>query len=91
MTDAPIVHIGENSPEEVAYKLMINVAIAEGKDTNNMRGFTYVLKSADRKWLLDTYAECLSTVKNPAGRLHSSKGSSSPGGKHAYDYDPLSE
>jgi hypothetical protein len=57
-----IVHIGENSPEEVAYKLLQNIASQEKK--------TLVVKSdAERKWLLDTYAECLMTVRNPSGRF----------------------
>jgi hypothetical protein len=31
MADAPVVHIGENSPEYVAYRLMLDIAEAEGK------------------------------------------------------------
>jgi hypothetical protein len=56
MADAPVVHIGENSPEEVAYKLVVIIAQHEGKQlhTTPTRQAT-----ADRKWLLDTYAECL--------------------------------
>jgi hypothetical protein len=59
--DTPIVHIGENSPEQVAYKLLQIVASNEGKSLTG--GAT-----ADRKWLLDTYAECLHTVRNPNTR-----------------------
>lgn len=52
MADAPVVHIGENSPEEVAYRLMRRieaVEVSSGKP--------------DRKWLLSTYAACLKVVQ----------------------------
>ncbi len=62
MADAPVVHIGENSPEQVAFKLLGIIAMNEKKPLTSTAG-------ADRKWLLDTYAECLQTVKNPGGRL----------------------
>jgi hypothetical protein len=52
MADAPVVHIGENSPEQVAFNLMKAVLIAEKQ-----------LNSADRKTILDTYSECLDAVK----------------------------
>ena len=60
MADQPIVHIGENSAEEVAYKLLKSIAASEAKQLVSTPG-----KKADveRKWLLDTYAECLDTVK----------------------------
>jgi hypothetical protein len=60
-----VVHIGENSPEEVAYKLLHDIGYAEGKrfthGTNNPA-------TVDRQWLLSTYAECLRTVRDPFGR-----------------------
>jgi hypothetical protein len=59
MADKPTIHIGENSPEYVAYKLMLDVIRAEGKD----------LRSKDE--ILNLYAECLHTVNVPqlrAGR-----------------------
>jgi len=63
-----VVHIGENSPEQVAYKLMEKIA-----DVENMILYTPSNGSrstvADRKWILDTYAECLKTVRNPANRV----------------------
>lgn len=62
MADATIVHIGENSPEHVAYALFERVAQIEGKVLVKDGG-------ADRKWVLDTYAECLRAVRNPASRL----------------------
>ena len=51
-----VVHIGENSPEQVAYKLMDIIGSVEGKV------FYQDQNSADRTWILDTYAECLLAV-----------------------------
>jgi hypothetical protein len=62
MADASVVHLGENSPEYVAYKLLLHVADAEKKH------FAGLHPTADRKWILDTYAECLDTVQNPGAR-----------------------
>lgn len=56
MTDSTTVHIGENSPEHVAHKLMHEIAGVEGK-TIQVNG------SADREWILDTYMECLIAVR----------------------------
>jgi hypothetical protein len=58
---APVVHIGENSPEQIAYKLLLLIASKEGKLIDECA-------TENRKWLLDTYAECLRTVQNPSGR-----------------------
>jgi len=55
MADIPVVHIGENSPEYVAYRLLREIARLE-------KGM------GDRKKLLDTYAECLRTVRDPHNR-----------------------
>lgn len=60
MADAPVVHIGENSPEEVALKLLRMIADVEKK-----RLFHSNEPMADRKYILDTYAECLKAVRNP--------------------------
>jgi hypothetical protein len=60
------VHIGENSPEHVAYRLMADIAKIEDKAlyrTSENEGHR-----ADRKWILDTYAECLSAVQQPWNR-----------------------
>ena len=62
---APVVHIGENSPEQIAYKLLLLIASKEGK---LLEGSYSDHATADRKWLLDTYAECLLAVRNPATR-----------------------
>lgn len=53
MADKPVVHIGENSPEYVAYKLMLDVIRMEGKE----------LHSKDE--ILNLYADCLHTVNSP--------------------------
>lgn len=62
MANAPIVHIGENSPEQVALKLLEAVAKVERKllyPAQNPEPDTV----ASRKWILDTYGECLEAVK----------------------------
>lgn len=49
MADKPVVHIGENSPEQVAYKMTETILIIiEKKNWGEL----------DRKTYLDTYAEC---------------------------------
>lgn len=53
---------GGPSQEEVAYKLLYVVAWGEDKDLDGWG-------KADRKWILDTYAECLLAVKNSSARL----------------------
>jgi hypothetical protein len=50
MADNSVVHIGENSPEYVAYRLLKDIARVEDG-------------SKDRKWILDTFAECLHAAK----------------------------
>ncbi len=57
MADAPVVHIGENSAEGVAFKLLLLVRTHDKEHRD------------DRKSILDTYAECLLAVKNPGARL----------------------
>lgn len=62
MTDTAVVHIGENSPEEIAYRLLKTIASNEGKSlVSSMGGGA----TADRDWLLRTYAECLLAVRHP--------------------------
>jgi len=46
------------SKETVAYFLMLDIAISEGKTANNQ----YVSK-ATREWILNTYAQCLAVTK----------------------------
>ena len=63
MAESVDIH-GGPSPEEVAYKLLYVVAWGEDKDLD-------AWGKADRKWILDTYAECLLTVKKPEARMTS--------------------
>lgn len=65
MADTPVVHIGENSPEQIAYKLLQTIASNEGK---SLHSSVAGKSTADRKWLLDTYAECLLAVRAPHNR-----------------------
>lgn len=58
MADTPVVHIGENSPEHVAYRLLRDIAIVEEKSFAGGK-----TNSVDRKWLLDTYVECLRAAR----------------------------
>jgi hypothetical protein len=59
-TPAPVVHIGENSPEKVAFDLMRVVIHIDNKQVSGISGKG---DPTDRKWILDTYAECLNAVK----------------------------
>jgi hypothetical protein len=61
MSDA-VVHMSENSPEHVAHKLMHEVATVEKKvlhGSTPSSGWT----TANRAWILDTYAECLRATR----------------------------
>jgi len=61
MTDT-IVHMGQNSPEYVAYRLFQDVRIVEEPP------------KATKKWILDTYAECLNAVRQPVNRVSARPG-----------------
>jgi hypothetical protein len=54
-----VIHIGENSPEQVAYNLMLHIARIEDK----LLYRSGTREGADRKWVLDTYVECLRAVR----------------------------
>ena len=58
MSDAPVVHIGENSPEQVAYRLMHEIATQEGA----AKGSHSVIER-DRAYVLDLYHECFLAVR----------------------------
>ena len=47
-----------DTPEEVAYKLLLAISDAEHKHPEQVQW-----SGADRQWILDTYAECLETVR----------------------------
>lgn len=57
-TAAPVVHIGENSPEKVALDLLNIIVTLEGRQLYKTGN-----NPADRKWFLDTYVECLRAVR----------------------------
>lgn len=59
MADQTTVHIGENSPEQVAFKLMQLIGSAENKPLH------HATPAVSREWILTTYAQCLLTVKTP--------------------------
>ena len=59
MADPAVVHTGENSPEHVAFELLLEVAKAENVKLIGLSGET----PATRQWLLDAYAECVCAVR----------------------------
>jgi hypothetical protein len=61
---------GPTSPELVAYWLAIHVAEADGKAFGKHHPGN---EQADRKWMLDTYAECILAVTAPERRLGAGK------------------
>ncbi len=61
---------GPTSPEVVAYWLAIHVAGAEGKGFGKHHPGN---EQADRKWMLDTFAECMLAVSAPEKRLAQGK------------------
>lgn len=68
MPDTPtVVHIGENSPEQVAWKLMMLIAALEEKKVPGAIGGH---GAPDREWLLDTYAECLDATQGQRNYQH---------------------
>lgn len=54
MADETVVHIGENSPEHVAFQLTDRILLNIQKK---------LLTDLDQKTYLDTYAECLNAVR----------------------------
>lgn len=65
MAEITNVHMSENSPEHVAYRLLQEVMQAEKRTPMahvvERRESNVML--ADRKYLLDTYAECLAAAR----------------------------
>jgi hypothetical protein len=53
------VHMGEGSPENVAFKLFQEIAYAEDVNTHHGPGGS---KKPDQEWILDTYARCRRAV-----------------------------
>ena len=57
MADNTTVHIGENSPEQIAYRLMVDINAYEDRPART------------RADILRLYAQCLAAVRNPVGQL----------------------
>ena len=58
---ATVVHMGENSPQQVAYKLLKDIMQAEQKSLSSgtlKAGWV----TADRAYILKTYETCLNCV-----------------------------
>ena len=66
MADEGIVQIAENTPEQVAHKLMHEIAAVERVSFYPSRGLISGQKLADRNWILTTYSACLLAVRNPS-------------------------
>lgn len=62
----PITRVGESSPEQVAFKLLEIIASIEGKTLSPGPSGP---ATANRKWILDTYAECFVAVTQPWKRM----------------------
>ena len=56
----------DESPESIAYRLMQLVADLENKTLHGNPAKERT--NADRKWILDTYAECLRAIRAPQER-----------------------
>jgi hypothetical protein len=61
MPDSSVVHIGENSQEKIAHTLLHEIMRTEGRVSYKPQSSGD--QQADRKYLLDTYAECIEAVK----------------------------
>jgi hypothetical protein len=66
MSEQPVEHAGDETAESVAFRLMLLVADLESRTLHGNPAKDRV--NADRKWILDTYAECLQAVKTPHER-----------------------
>lgn len=60
MSDKTTVHIGENSAEEVAFKLFGIIASVENREL-----YGHGKRPVDREYVLRTYAQCLQVAKMP--------------------------
>jgi len=58
MPDQAVINFNENTPEQVAYRLMRDVLVVEKSK----------MEDVDRQGLLDTYAECLEVVSGKRAR-----------------------
>ena len=58
MAEANTVHIGENSPEHVAFNLMKLIA-----DVEKREHYGHGKHPMTREWILKTYEQCISVVR----------------------------
>jgi hypothetical protein len=58
--ERPVIQAAHNTPEQVALTLFHIIARVEGKSLD--------WNGADREWILDTYAECIRTIRQPQTR-----------------------
>ena len=66
MNDQPSDHAVEDTAEHMAYRLFLHICNLETKNLHGDPSKDRTL--ADRKWVLDTYAECLRAVRAPESR-----------------------
>lgn len=59
MTESSAFVVGENTPEQVAFKLMTVIGANQGY------GFIGVQPRPPAEWILKTYAACLQVVRSP--------------------------
>ncbi|WP_157973426.1 hypothetical protein [Blastomonas sp. UPD001] len=59
MTENIALTVGENTPEYVAHRLMLDIASAEGISIRGTK------PNASREWILETYMLCLRAVQHP--------------------------
>ena len=57
MADNAVVHIGENSPENIAFKMMNLIAAVENREP-----YGHGDSPMTREWILKTYAQCRKAV-----------------------------
>jgi hypothetical protein len=66
MKESQIIHIPSDASEgAVALTLLQLIVCAEGKRFDSFCGAGALV---DKKWILDTYAECLLASRNPIDR-----------------------
>ena len=66
MTEQVPDHPTDESPESVAYRLLVLIADLENKTLHGNPAKDRT--NADRQWILDTYAECLKAMRTPETR-----------------------
>ncbi|MDQ7251331.1 hypothetical protein [Dongia sedimenti] len=66
MSEQVTDHAADESPENVAYRLLVLIADLENKTLHGNPSKDRT--NADRQWILDTYAECLRAIRAPEDR-----------------------